>query len=601
MIIRTLLAGAAALALTSCTATQNSMPSGPEPVLTAEAMNDAFEQIGANYLEVMAELNPVYATQLGNHAYDGELPDISAQGRAEQLRTNQAYLISLKQIDFAQLTPQNQVDYRLLENQLNYSIWSTETLQDWAWDPQMYSSLASGSLYSLTARDFAPWPQRFQSIVERMEKLPAFLAEARQQIDVARVPEVHAQTVAAQNAGIMQIVEASLLPEVESSGVDRSRFDAAMIGLKAAVAEHQTWLDEVLVPGAKGDFRLGTELYDAKMRFALVSDITRPELKARAEAAFDETRQQMYEIGLTFSDCTNGLAAVSRPSDQQDVIQCALEKTYAVRPSRENLEQVARDALVEATEFAAAQDFVRMPEGAVQIIPMPKAFQGFSVAYLDAPGPLDRSLPAFYAISPVPDEWSEEQATSFLSEYNNSMLQLLSIHEGVPGHYLQLDHANKYEGTLRAVLSSGPFIEGWAVYSERVMAEADYLGGMETEQGKLFILSGLKFRLRAIANTLLDIGLHTENMQRDEAMALMMEGSFQQEREAAGKWVRANLSSAQLLSYFTGYTEHLALRREAEERWGAEFNMREYHDALLANGSPPVKYARALLFDLPVE
>lgn len=597
MIIRTLMTSAAALALASCSTmpgeTVEQMPSAAAHELTQAAMNDAFKELGARFLEQLAESNPVYATQLGDHAYDSELPDISAQGRAQQLAITKTYLVGLKQIDFDQLTPENQVDYRLLENALRYTIWQSEELQEWAWNPQIYGNTASYALYGLIARDFAPWPERFGHIVDRMEKLPAFLAEARQQIDVARVPKVHAETVAAQNAGIMQIVESSLLPEVERSGVERSRFDAAMGNLRAAVAEHQTWLDDVLVPGAKGDFRLGAELYDAKMRFALQSDITRPELKARAQAAFDEARGQMEAVARTFSDCD--------VSGEQAAIQCALEKTYAERPSRENLEQEARDALAEATAFTAAQGFVRMPEGQVEIITMPEAFQGNSTAYLDAPGPLDRSLPAFYAVSPVPAAWTDEQAISFLSEYNNSMLQLLSIHEGVPGHYLQLDHANNYDGTLRAVLFSGPFIEGWAVYSERVMAEQGYLGGMETEEGRLFVLSGLKFRLRAIANTLLDIGLHTEGMTRDEAMELMIDGSFQQEREAAGKWVRANLSSVQLLSYFTGYTEHLALRREAEQRWGAAFDLRKYHDGVLAHGSPPVKYARALLFDLPVE
>ncbi|MFV0643625.1 MAG: DUF885 family protein, partial [Sphingomonadaceae bacterium] len=175
------------------------------------------------------------------------------------------------------------------------------------------------------------------------------------------------------------------------------------------------------------------------------------------------------------------------------------------------------------------------------------------------------------------------------------------IHEGVPGHYLQLDHANNSPSLLRAVLSNGPFVEGWAVYSEEVMADEGYLGGDATLDGKLFRLTMLKMRLRSIANTLLDIGIHTENMTRDEAMKLMMEGAFQQEREAAGKWVRANLSSVQLLSYFTGYAEHISLREEARERWGDEFTLRRYNDAVLSYGSPPVKYVRQLMFGLPVE
>lgn len=591
--IRTILAASSAIALASCSTMPGESAQAIQSELTEAGNNAAFEEIGSRYIEALAELSPVYATGLGDHRFDGELPDVSAQGRAVQKRTLQGFKTALKTVDFEQLTRQNQVDYRLLNNAIDYQLWQMDTEQQWAWNPQYYNNQASYALYGLVARDFAPWPERFESIVERMEKIPAFLATAREQIDVARVPKVHAEVVARQNAGIMQIVNSTLLPEIESSGVERNRFDAALAGLEAAVAEHQTWLDEVVVPGAQGEFRLGQEKYARKMQFALETDMSVAELKGRAQAAYDEARGQMEEIARTFPECD--------VPGQQQAIQCALEISYADRPSRENLEQAARDTLAEATAFTASEGFVRMPDGPVQIITMPVFQQGNSVAYLDAPGPLERNLPAYYAMSPIPDAWTDEQATSFLSEYNISMLHLLSIHEGVPGHYLQLDHSNKYPGVLRAVLGSGPFIEGYAVYSERVMAEHNYLGGMDTRAGRLFILNGLKFRLRAIANTLLDIGIHTEGMKRDQAMELMMEGAFQQEREAAGKWVRANLTSVQLLSYFTGYAEHVALRKEAEKRWGAEFDERTYHDALLSHGSPPVKYVRALLFELPVE
>lgn len=586
----------AAAGLSGCAA----LPTEPvESAATTLGMDQAFEELGARYIDAMTELDPVFATRIGDHAHDGDLPDISAAGRERRAQIAQGFLAALRTIDRSRLSRDNQLDYALLENALEYELWSLGTLEEWAWNPQYYNDLASYALYGLVARDFAPWPERFGDIVSRMEKLPGFLAQARNQIDIARVPKVHAETVARQNAGIMEIVNAALLPEVERSGVERSRFDRALSGLKTALAEHQKWLDEVLVPGAKGDFRLGAELYDAKMRYAMMSSMDRTELKRRAEEAFHQTRMQMAQVAREIEGCGN-IEIASLPLYQQAVIECGLEKTYADRATRQTLEETARGTLAEATRFTRESGFVRMPDGQVEIITMPKFWQGNAVAYLDAPAPLEKHLPAYYAISPVPADWSDEQATSFLREYNVSMLHLLSIHEGVPGHFLQLDHANQHPGVLRAVLSSGPFVEGWAVYSEKVMADKGYLGGMDTEKGKLFILSGLKFRLRAITNTLLDIGIHTEGMTREEAMKLMMEGAFQQEREAAGKWVRANLSSVQLLSYYTGYEEHRLLREEAEERWGTGFDERRYHDAVLSHGSPPVRHVRAMIFDLPI-
>lgn len=588
----------AGLALAGCTTAGELPPPPAAPVETVArptpaAANAAFEKLGTAYIDIVTAMNPVAATQMGDHAHDGELPAIDATARTRQAMMNRELLQALEAIDPALLTRDNQVDYALLKNAVEYDLWDVETLQTWAWNPQYYNDIASYSLYSLVARDFAPWPQRFGHIVERMEKLPAFLAEARRQLDPARVPKVHAETVARQNAGIMEIVDAALLPEVEQSGVDRTRFDAALSNLKAAVAEHQAWLDEVLVPNARGEFRLGAELYDTKMRFALMSPMSRTELKAKAEAAFAEARAQMERLARSFPDCDSG--------SQQQAIECALAKSYARRATRDTLEQTARETLAQATAFTAEKGFVGMPEGPVQVITMPKFWQGNAVAYDDAPGPLEQDLPNYYAVSPIPEDWTDEQAESFLTEYNLYMLHDLSIHEGVPGHYLQLDHSRRNDNLLRAVLMSGPFVEGWAVYAERVMAEQGYLGGEQTVDGKLFALTMLKMRLRSVTNTLLDIGIHTEGMTREQAMALMMEGAFQQEREAAGKWTRANLSSVQLLSYFTGYEEHMALRREAMERWGEEFDLRHYHDTALSFGSPPVKYVRALMFGLPVE
>ena len=587
----------AGLSLAGC----STVPPPPEetaPAIVVAASTDAeinatFEKIGQSYIDIYTALNPVAATSLGDHAHDAELPRIDADGRKTEAIMYRELLEALAKIDRTRLTRDNQVDYAMLRNALEHSLWDLEVIEGWASDPRRYNSTASSALYSLVARDFAPWPERFGNIVARMEKIPAYLAEARAQIDPARVPKIEAETLSRQNAGIMEIVDAALLPEVEASGVPRNRFDLAVDALKTAVAEHQAWIDEVLVPNAAGEFRLGAERYDTKMKFALMSDIARPELKAKAEAAFAEARSEMEEIARTFPDCASG--------SQQQAIECALAKTYADRPARDQVEAKARETLAIATAFTAEKGFVEMPRGPVQVITTPKFMQGVAVAYDEAPGALEKQLPNFYMVSPIPEEWTDAQATSFLSEYNTYMLHELSIHEGVPGHYLQLDHSNRHPSVLRAVLGSGPFVEGWAVYAERLMAEHGYLGGRATVEGRLYELTMLKMRLRSIANTLLDIGIHTEGMTREQAMELMTVGAFQQEREAAGKWTRAQLSSTQLLSYFTGYEEHLALRREAERRRGADFDQRRYHDELLSHGSPPVKYARALLFGLPVE
>jgi len=283
-------------------------------------------------------------------------------------------------------------------------------------------------------------------------------------------------------------------------------------------------------------------------------------------------------------------------AQQQAAIRAALELANADRPRRDGVLEAARAALTEATQFVRDKHLVSLPDEPLEIVEMPAFKQGVALAYCDSPGPLDAGQKTIYAVSPIPASWTRAQTDSFLREYNSRSIRNLTVHEAMPGHYLQLAHANQYPSTLRAVLGSGPFVEGWAVYAERQMVDAGFGGG-----DPLMRLVQLKWYLRTIVNALLDQAVHVDGISRNAAMKLMTETGFQEEREAAGKWTRAQLTSAQLPVYFVGAQEHLALRAEAERRAGAAFDLRGYHDKLLSFGSPPVRFARQLLFDLPIE
>jgi uncharacterized protein (DUF885 family) len=449
------------------------------------------------------------------------------------------------------------------------------------------------------AREFAPLPERLRAATARMEKLPALFAQARENLDPARVPKIHAETVAKQNNGLLSLVDGLIVPHAaELDSTDRTRLDAAISGLREAVGRQQAWLDGTLVPNAKGDFRIGAELYDAKLAFALNSPLDRAEIRRRAEAELVRVRAEMYAISREVLDGKlDGRALPAGPDAdlQQATIEAALERAYAERPARDEVMSTAEQALARASAFVREKDLVTMPDTPVRIIPMPEFQRGVALAYCDPPGPLDKDMPTFYAVSPIPDEWTDTQVTSFLREYNTRSIHELTIHEAMPGHYLQLAHANTYPSTLRAVLYSGPFVEGWAVYAEKMMANAGYLGG-----DPLYKLINLKWDLRVIGNALIDQAIQVDGMTREQAMDLMTRQTFQEEREAAGKWVRAQLTSAQLPTYFVGYQEHMDLRREAERREGASFDLKRYNDAVLSFGSPPVRYVRELLFDEPI-
>jgi uncharacterized protein (DUF885 family) len=590
----------AAWLLYACASTAPIPPPAPPPTPPPPTADQQFDALVAKYLREFPELSPVSATALGDHRFDARLDDVSPAGWQARQVFAELYLSALEGIDRGNLSRDRQVDALLLRNELEQTRFQVQTLQDWRWDPLIYARIAGNGLYNLLAREFAPATERLTNIGQRLEEIPRFLAQVREVLEPARVPKIHAETAVRQNQGLKTMLDGEIADEVAKlPGADQEPLRASMAKARSAIAQHQIWLEKKLLPEAKGEFRIGAELYDRKLAFALYSPMTRQEIRERAESELAAVHRAMYATAReVLRGKRNPPRMPDEPTDAQRlrVIKTALELAYAERPRRDGVLDAARASVEDATRFVRDRNIVTVPDQPLKIITMPEFQQGVALAYCDSPGPLERSLDTFYAVSPIPEKWTRAQVDSFLREYNTRSIHNLTIHEAMPGHYLQLAHANQYPSVLRAVLSSGPFIEGWAVYSEGVMIQQGYMDG-----DPLMKLIQLKWYVRTIVNAMLDQAVHVDGMTRDAAMKLMTEQAFQEEREAAGKWVRAQLTSAQLPTYFVGAQEHMALRAEAEQKLGGAFDMKQYHDRLLSFGSPPVRYARALMFDLPVE
>jgi uncharacterized protein (DUF885 family) len=567
------------------------------PAAAATGEDARFQALSKRWLEGFLSTQPVTATQIGDHRFDGEIDDMSAAGRARRTALWQALLGELSQLDRTKLSRDNQVDAAILTSQLQSMIWDDQRLQSWAWDALVWSALAGNALYLLMARDFAPPAQRLRSATLRMNKLPKLLEQMRTEIVPARVPPIHATTVAKQNGGVMDIVDSMILPQAKVlTAPEQSALKDAANRLRTAMAAHQQWLDKVLVPQVKGDFRIGAKLFDEKLVFTLNSQLTRKEIRARAETAIQQTRAQMYDVARKALAGQAGPPAMPdhpRPADQQRIIAAALALAGDDRPARDAVVATAKKMLAQATAFVRRKDLITLPDAPVDLIIMPKFQQGVAVAYCDSPGPLEKGLKTFYAVSPIPEGWTKAQTDSFLREYNNRGIADITVHEAMPGHYVQLWHSNKCPSLIRAVLGSGSFVEGWAVYAENVMAEEGFYGA-----DPLYRLAQLKVYLRSISNAILDQAIHCDGMSREDAMRLMTQTAFQEEREAAGKWDRARMSATQLSTYFVGRQEHDGLRAQAEKRPG--FALTAYHDQVLSYGSAPARYVGALMFGGPI-
>ena len=590
---RLLACAAAAAALCGC------VPPRPAPPQAAGLAEADFERVSARYLNEWLALTPVAATQLGDHRFDDRLDDMGPTARSERAALIRGLLAQLASMDAPHLSRAHQVDVLLLRRSLEYKLWRLEQLEEWRWNPLVYTDLTGNSIYLLVAREFTSLPVRLNNAAARLEALPRLLAQEREQLELARVPRIYAETAIKQNPGILAIINDGVLPQLSAlPAVDQSRLKSAVERARTALSQQQIWLEKRLLPEAKGNFRLGAALYDQKLRFELASPLSRQDIRTQAEAELARTRTEMYSLARTVLQGRAGappLPEKPSPDEQQAGIAAALELAANEHPQRARVFDTAQQAVIDTQRFVRDKDLVTLYEDALQVIPMPQFERGVALAFCDSPGPLDKGQKTFFAVAPIPDSWSDQEVSSYLREYNTRAINELTIHEAMPGHYVQLAHANRYDSPLRAALQSNTFIEGWAVYAERLMSEQGYMNG-----DPLMHLVQLKWYLRSIANAILDPAVHVDGMTREAALRLMTHDTFQEQSEAAAKWVRVQLTSAQLPTYFVGVQEHLALREEARRRWGKDFTLKRYHDAVLSFGSPPVRYVRELMFDQPI-
>ncbi len=550
------------------------------------ASDGDFETLANGYIQKLVESNPELATVLGDHRFDGRLTDRSASAAAAQAQTAREYLDRLAAIDPAGLNEVNGIDYAILKLNLERTVFEVEELREHEWNPLFYNM--GNAVYALIARDFAPLEERLRNVKTRLEGVPAVLEAAK--ANLKNPPRVHTETAILQNQGNIGLVRDELSQFVSQVPGMEVELAPAREAAVRALEEYGVWLEKDLLPRSNGEVRIGDAMWRKKLRFSLDSDLSKEEIYARAVADLAATQKKMYETALPlYRKFFPGVKDEAKLKDMKHVNKAVLDKLAEDRPNNDTIVPKARKTLDDAIAFARAKKLVTVPTETVKIIVMPEFQRGVAVAYCDSPGPLEPAGETFYAISPTPADWSPERTESFFKEYNDYMLMDLTVHEAVPGHYLQGAHANKFKAPtlIRSIFYSGSFVEGWAVYTEKVMADAGF-GGPEVR------MQQLKMRLRVIINAIIDQKIHTEGMTEEQAIALMKNEGFQEDGEAAGKWRRACLTSTQLSTYFVGSAEVEDLRRAYEAKH-AKVDLQKLHDTMLSFGAPSTKYIRRMM------
>jgi uncharacterized protein (DUF885 family) len=561
----------------------------PSPSASSSSSPDEkFQQLAAAYIEAELASNPEQATELGDHRFDDVLTDYAHSTRERILAAQKQFKIEADTIDPTKLSQTNNVDLRIMKDSIDNRIFELTELNDADWNPLVYMQSLANSLYLLVARDFDAPEKRIPNLKARMLAIPHVIDQARENLQ--HPPRIHTETAIEQTEGAIKLVREGLAPLVDQAPEMKKDLAPLQEKTAATLEEYKKWLQDDLLPRSDGDFRLGADKFRKKLRFALASDLSMEEIMKRAQMDLQQTQRTIYETALSLYKKYFPNADQPTLADKKKVTTSVLDKLAEQHPDDNTIVGYAQKIVGEATDFVKSHNLVTVPDTPLDVIVMPEFKRGTGIAYCDSPGPLEQNGKTFFAVEPTPKDWSKERKESFFREYNNYMVRDLTVHEAMPGHYLQLAHANKFRAPtlVRAILRSGTFIEGWAVYCEQMMAEQGY-GGPEVK------MQQLKMRLRVICNAILDQSIHAGNMSEQQAMDLMMKEGYQQEGEAVAKWKRARLTSAQLSTYFVGVTEHLDLRDRAKAKTGASFDQKKYNDQVISYGSPPVKYVRELM------
>ncbi|MDG3003311.1 DUF885 domain-containing protein [Paludisphaera mucosa] len=550
-------------------------------------LNGAFDV----YLKESFRREPMSATRLGDHAYDDRLDDVSPEARRANLEFLRETLERLgRDVHPDQLSPAGKVDHDVFRRNLEASIWLRETFDPFRDDPRVYGDYVAESVYLPLTQSTLPREVNKRNVLKRMQEVPRILETARRTI--GRPPRVKVETAVRQAEGAVSFYKAELFQLVgDKPGEGELTEPAAKI--VEALTKYIAFLKDEVLPRRGEEWRIGREKFVKKLDYELDAGLSADEVLAEAEREATRVESEMGVFARhLWSEYFPGVAVP--PDDEagrREMIRRVLGRIGDDHGTAETLVADAKGTVRAIQEFIRAKNILGLPDpDQLRIIEMPEFMRGNSVAYLNPAPPLDARGSSEYAISPPPSEWSRERAESFLHEYNRAMLQILTIHEAYPGHYVQLEYSNRCPSKIRRVLSSGTFAEGWAVYTEQMMLDQGFGGGSVPLR-----LQQLKFYLRAVVNAILDNKMHCGGMTDAEARELLVGRAFQTDGEAEGKIIRSKQSSCQLSTYFVGRTAFSRLRRAVQREQGDRFDLGRYHEAVLSEGTIPVKHLPQLV------
>ncbi|MFN8164661.1 MAG: DUF885 domain-containing protein [Bacteroidia bacterium] len=549
-------------------------------------VNAKFESYKSNFVDALWKLYPGWASGVGYHNYDSVLVIPDEAMRNSELAFAKANLDSLATFSKDQLSDNNKTDYILIENQLHSIEWAVKDLRSYEWDPSEYN--VCGSFSEMLNNNYDSLDTRLHNFNLRMQSVPAYYAAAKANIKNPTLE--HTQLAIEQNAGGSSVFTSDLNSAIEKSKL--SGEEKAQMKERAAIAVSAINDYVAFLKSMKNDhprsFRLGKELYMQKFKYDIQSGYSVDEIYKKAVEHKKELHGKMYDLAIQL--WPKYMGKQPQPSDSLKLIRMVIDRLSLEHVQPDSFQATIEKQIPVLVQFIKDKNLIYLdPSKPLVVRREPDYMAGVAGASISAPGPYDKNGNTYYNVGSL-SGWDKERAESYLREYNKYLLQILSIHEAIPGHYTQLIYSNQSPSIIKSILGNGAMVEGWAVYSERMMLENGY-GNNEPEMWLMYY----KWNLRSTCNTILDISVHSGEMTKEQAMNLLMNEAFQQQTEAENKWRRVSLTSVQLCSYFTGYTEIYDLREEQKKALGDKFDLKKFHEKSLSYGSSPVQYIRQLM------
>lgn len=552
-------------------------------VMTADP---AFDRYKEYFIEELWKVYPGWASSQGYHKYDSILVIPNEAARAKELAFAKANLDSLKSFDINGLSDNNKTDYYMIENQLKSIEWGVNEMRSFEWNPSEYN--VSGSFAEILNGNYDSLDVRLRNFYLKMANIPAYYEAAKKNIKNPTLE--HTQLAIDQNLGGISVFETDLkdaLNKVKFGEHEKQSIEATAKASVAAIKDFADWLKKLdnITPKS---FRLGKGLYAKKFEFDIQSGYTADQIYEKALAHKKELHEKMFELADKLWD--KYLGKSKKPQDKLVLIKQVIDKISEKHVKPEEFQTAIEQQMPVLVNFIKEKDLIYIdPSKPLVVRKEPDYMAGVAGASISAPGPYDKNGNTYYNVGSLAG-WDKERAESYLREYNHYILQILNIHEAIPGHYTQLVYSNQSPSLIKAIFGNGAMVEGWAVYTERMMLENGY-GNNEDEMWLMYY----KWNLRTTCNTILDHSVHAREMSKEDALDLLINQAFQQKAEAEGKWRRVTVTQVQLCSYFSGYTEIYDFREELKKQMGDQFNLKQFHEKFLSYGSAPVKYIKELM------